>query len=211
MPDYAIEEQFLARISGPIAGVDEVGRGPLAGPVLAAAVILDPSQIPEGLNDSKKLTMRKREALFACIMDIATVGIGEASVEEIDRHNIRRATLLAMARAVNALAEKPAFAIVDGNDPPLLACPCETIVRGDERCVSIAAASVVAKVARDRMMMRLDEEHPGYGWRRNMGYGTKEHLEGMQRQGITPHHRKSFAPVYHMLCPVNPGDSILKA
>jgi len=211
MPDYSIEERILAQNSGPVAGVDEVGRGPLAGPVLAAAVIFDPKQIPEGVNDSKKLNMRKREALFARIMDIAIVGIGEASVDEIDRLNIRRATHLAMARAVNALPEKPSFAIVDGNDPPPLACSCETIVGGDGRSVSIAAASIVAKVTRDRMMIRLDETHPGYGWRTNMGYGTKEHLEGMQRLGVTPHHRKSFAPVYHILCSVNPGDSILRA
>ena len=211
MPDYAIEKQFLAQNEGPIAGVDEVGRGPLAGPVLAAAVILDQEKIPEGLNVSKKLTMRRREALFARIMDIAIIGIGQADVEEIDGLNIRRATHLAMARAVSALSETPAFAIVDGNDPPPLACPCETIVGGDGRSVSIAAASIIAKVTRDRMMMKLDEGYPGYGWRTNMGYGTKEHLEGMQRLGITPHHRKSFAPVYHMLCPVNPGDSILKA
>ena len=211
MPDYSIEERVFAQNGGPVAGIDEVGRGPLAGPVLAAAVIFDPKQIPEGLNDSKKLTMRRREALFARIMEFAIVGIGEADVDEIDRLNIRRATHLAMVRAVNALPETPAFAIVDGNDPPPLACPCETIVGGDGCSVSIAAASVVAKVTRDRMMMRLDKDHPGYGWRTNMGYGTKEHLEGMQRLGITPHHRKSFAPVYHILCPVNPGDSILKA
>ena len=211
MPDYSTEERFLAQNGGSIAGVDEVGRGPLAGPVLAAAVILDRKRIPEGLNDSKKLTVRKREALFTRIMDIAIVGIGEAGVEEIDRLNIRRATHLAMARAVNALPEKPAIALVDGNDAPPLACPCETIVGGDGRSLSIAAASVIAKVTRDKMMMRLDEDHPGYGWRTNMGYGTREHLEGMRRLGITPHHRKSFAPVYHMLCPVNPGDSILRA
>ena len=211
MPDYSIEARFLAQNGGPIAGIDEVGRGPLAGPVLAAAVILNRECIPEGLNDSKKLTMRAREKLFARIMEIAVIGVGEASVDEIDRINIRRATHLAMARAVDALSEKPVFAIVDGNDAPALTCPCDTIVGGDGRAVSIAAASIIAKVTRDRMMMRLHEDHPGYGWRTNMGYGTKEHLEGMQKLGITPHHRKTYAPVYQMLCPVNPVDSILKA
>lgn len=211
MPDYSIEERFLAINGGPIAGVDEVGRGPLAGPVLAAAIILDRECILEGLNDSKKLTMRRREKLFARIMDIAIVGIGEASVEEIDRLNIRRATHLAMARAVGALPEQPAFAIVDGNDAPSLTCPCDTIVGGDGRSVSIAAASIIAKVTRDRMMIRLHEDHPGYGWRTNMGYGTKEHIEGLQKLGVTSHHRKSFAPVYQMLWSVNPGDSILRA
>jgi ribonuclease HII len=211
MPDYSIEERILAKNGGPIAGVDEVGRGPLAGPVLAAAVILDPNRIPEGLNDSKKLTMRAREKLFARIMEMAFIGVGQASVDEIDRLNIRRATHLAMARAVGTLSENPVFAIIDGNDPPALSCPCDTMIGGDGRSVSIAAASIIAKVTRDRLMVRLHEDHPGYGWRTNMGYGTKEHLEGLQKFGVTLHHRKSFAPVYQMLWPVNPGDSILKA
>jgi ribonuclease HII len=142
MPDYSIEERILAKNGGPIAGVDEVGRGPLAGPVLAAAVILDPNRIPEGLNDSKKLTMRAREKLFARIMEMAFIGVGQASVDEIDRLNIRRATHLAMARAVGTLSEKPVFAIIDGNDPPALSCPCDTMIGGDGRSVSIAAAWV---------------------------------------------------------------------
>jgi len=210
MPDFSYEARFLADNRGCIAGVDEVGRGPLAGPVMAAAVILNPEYIPEGLNDSKKITMRRREILFDRLIECASTGIGEASVEEIDTLNIRRATHLAMARAIAALDKKPSFAIVDGNDAPELDCPCDTITKGDGRSVSIAAASIIAKVTRDRMMVRLHEEFPGYGWRTNMGYGTKAHIEGMKMLGITPHHRKSFAPVYHMLCHVNHGDSILR-
>ena len=210
MPDFSYEACFLAEKSGPIAGIDEVGRGPLAGPVMAAAVILNRECIPEGLNDSKKITIRTREKLFDRVMEFAVTGIGEASVEEIDKFNIRRATHLAMARAITALGEKPAFAIVDGNDAPALECPCNTIVGGDGRSASIAAASIIAKVTRDRKMMRLHEEFPGYGWRTNMGYGTKAHIEGMKMLGITPHHRKSFAPVYQMLCHVNHGDSIIR-
>ena len=211
MPDYSYEARYLAANNCPIAGVDEVGRGPLAGPVMAAAVILNRECIPDGLNDSKKLTMRTREKLFDRVKQCAVIGIGEASVDEIDRLNIRRATHLAMQRAIGALNEKPGFAIVDGNDAPALTCPCDTIVKGDSRSVSIAAASIIAKVTRDRMMMRLHEEFPGYGWQTNMGYGTKAHIEGLGKLGVTPHHRKSFAPVYHMLCPVIHGDSILRA
>ncbi len=211
MPDYSYEAHYLAVNNGLIAGVDEVGRGPLAGPVMAAAVILNRECIPDGLNDSKKLTMRSREKLFDRLQECAVIGIGEASVDEIDRLNIRRATHLAMQRAVAALNEKPGFAIVDGNDAPALCCPCDTIVKGDGRSVSIAAASIIAKVTRDRMMMRLHEEFPGYGWQTNMGYGTKAHIEGLNKLGITPRHRKSFAPVYYMLCPVNHGDLILRA
>lgn len=198
-PDYSYEARFLAENPGPIAGVDEVGRGPLAGPVMAAAVILDPASIPEGLNDSKKLTMRARERIFDRVMECALVGIGEASVEEIDKINIRRATHLAMARAIDALSNKPAFAIVDGSDAPALSCSCDTIIRGDSRSVSIAAASIIAKVTRDRLMMRFAIEHPGYGWHTNMGYGTKAHIEGLEKLGVTPHHRRSFAPVSELL------------
>jgi ribonuclease HII len=209
-PDYSYEARYLETNNGPIAGVDEVGRGPLAGPVMAAAVILDRTSIPAGLNDSKKLTQRMREKIFDRIIASAVIGIGEASVDEIDRLNIRRATHLAMQRAIALLKKKPSFVIVDGNDAPALPCPCDTIVRGDGKSVSIAAASIIAKVTRDRMMMRLHEDFPDYGWQTNMGYGTKAHLEGLKTAGITPHHRKSFAPVYQMLCPVNHGDSILR-
>lgn len=201
MPDYRHESRLLAKMSGPIAGVDEAGRGPLAGPVFAAAVILDPRRIPEGLDDSKKLSPARREALYAQILDCAVVGLGEASVDEIDLVNIRQATHLAMARAVSALAQAPSFALVDGNDPPALACPCETLVGGDGLSVSIAAASIVAKVMRDRLMCGLHETRPEYGWNTNMGYGTEAHLAALQRFGPCVHHRRSFAPIHKMLCP----------
>lgn len=201
MPDYRYESRLLAKMSGPIAGVDEAGRGPLAGPVFAAAVILDRRRIPEGLDDSKKLSPARREALYAQIMDCTVVGLGEASVDEIDLLNIRQATHLAMARAISALARASAFALVDGNDPPALACPCETLVGGDGLSVSIAAASIVAKVTRDRLMLGLHETRPEYGWNTNMGYGTEAHLAALQRFGPCVHHRRSFAPVHKMLCP----------
>ena len=193
--------------TGAIAGVDEAGRGPLAGPVFAGAVILDAKRIPNGIDDSKKLSERTREKLYEEIVANALTGIGEASVEEIDRLNIRRATHLAMARAVKALRFAPAYALVDGNDAPALPCPCETIIGGDAHSLSIAAASIIAKVARDRVMKALDTEFPDYGWRSNKGYGTKDHLEALTRHGPCPHHRRSFAPVYHMLGAVNPEDS----
>jgi len=182
-----------------IAGIDEAGRGPLAGPVVAAAVILDPKRIPDGLDDSKKLTPAQREHLFAVLSECAAIGIGAASVEDIARLNIRGATLLAMQRAVANLAPEPRMALVDGNALPDLPCPARSIVCGDARCSSIAAASIVAKVIRDRIMIRLAARIGGYGWERNMGYGTIEHLNALARLGPTPHHRKDFAPVAAML------------
>jgi len=208
MPHYRYESQYLKTAPGPVAGVDEAGRGPLAGPVVAAAVILEYGRIPKGLNDSKQLSHEAREALFPKIMERAiAVGIGEASVDEIDLVNIRRATHLAMARAVRALSVAAAFALVDGNDAPALPCPCDTLVDGDARSVSIAAASIIAKVTRDRMMAALHGEHPHYGWMTNKGYGTEEHLTALGRHGVTPHHRRSFSPVHNILYPVNPVDS----
>ena len=206
MPHYRFESRVLASMSGPVAGVDEAGRGPLAGPVIAASVILERKRIPKGLDDSKKLTPARREALYAEIMDCAVVGVGEASVDEIDLLNIRQATHLAMARAVSALATAPTFALVDGNDAPALACPCETLVGGDGRSVSIAAASIVAKVTRDRLMAELHERHPGYGWNTNMGYSTEGHLAALNRLGPCAHHRRSFAPIHKMLWSKNPPD-----
>lgn len=208
MPHYIHESRWLKENSGFIAGVDEAGRGPLAGPVVAAAVILNRKNIPKGLNDSKKLTEKAREDSFVQIMECAIVGVGEASVDEIDLLNIRQATHVAMARAVRALATPATFALVDGNDAPALPCPCDTLVEGDAISVSIAAASIVAKVTRDRMMRALHDLHPGYGWSSNKGYGTEEHLSALLRLGVTGHHRRSFAPVYNILCGRNLADSI---
>ena len=194
---------------GLVAGVDEAGRGPLAGPVVAAAVILDRTRIPKGLNDSKLLREQDREALYPRILEMAVaVGVGEASVDEIDLVNIRQATHLAMARAVRALPVAAAFALVDGNDAPALPCKCDMLVKGDSRSVSIAAASIIAKVTRDRLMALLHDHHPVYGWRQNKGYGTPEHLTGLRAHGITVHHRKSFSPVHHILYGDESGDSI---
>ena len=208
MPNFTHESRVLARIAGLVAGVDEAGRGPLAGPVIAAAVIFQKKRIPKGLNDSKKLTARTREKLYARILEKAiAVGVGEASVDEIDLINIRQATHLAMARAVRALSPAPAFALVDGNDAPALPCPCDTIVGGDGISLSIAAASIVAKVTRDRLMAELHELHPAYGWASNKGYGTEAHLLALKRHGTTPHHRRSFAPIHNILYGGNPVDS----
>jgi ribonuclease HII len=218
MPHYIYESRLLKTLEGPICGVDEAGRGPLAGPVVAAAVILQKGRIPKGLNDSKQLDEQTREALFPQIMEMAVaVGVGEASVAEIDLVNIRQATHLAMARAVRALAVPAAFALVDGNDAPALPCKCDTLVDGDARSLSIAAASIVAKVTRDRMMIRLHDAHPGYAWRSNKGYGTPEHHAGLMRHGVTEHHRRSFAPIrnlltgHNILCEDESGDSIHNA
>ena len=183
-----------------VAGVDEVGRGPLAGPVVAAAVCLDPGRIPEGLNDSKARTAKRREALEPLIRAACQVGIGEASVAEIDRINILQATYLAMRRAVAALPQPPGHLLIDGNRlPPDLPCPATAIVKGDGRSVSIAAASIVAKIWRDRIMRDLAQHHPGYGWETNAGYGSKSHNEALRNLGVTPHHRRSFKPVHNIL------------
>jgi ribonuclease HII len=210
MPHYIYESRYLKTAPGPVAGVDEAGRGPLAGPVVAAAVILDRKRIPKGLNDSKQLDEETREELFPRIMEMAVaVGVGEASVDEIDLINIRQATHQAMARAVRALSIAATFALVDGNDAPALPCPCDTLVDGDARSVSIAAASIIAKVTRDRMMRALHEEFPLYCWNTNKGYSTEEHLAALTRHGPTIHHRRSFAPVYNILYPEKSTDSIL--
>ena len=180
----------------PVCGIDEVGRGPWAGPVVAAAVILDPERIPDGLNDSKQVPRRRREELSAALHATAAVGIGVASVEEIEELNILGASLLAMVRAVSALPVLPRFALVDGNRLPAdLPCPGEAVVGGDALCLSIAAASVVAKVARDAMMAELAAAHPGYGWETNMGYGTPEHAAALDRIGLTVHHRRRWRSV----------------
>jgi ribonuclease HII len=200
MPHYIFEARVLKTRPGPVAGVDEAGRGPLAGPVVAAAVIFDRKRIPKGLDDSKQMQPEAREEAYGRILNCAlAVGIGEASVDEIDLINIRQATHLAMARAVRALVVQPDFALVDGNDAPALPCPCDTIVCGDARSVSIAAASIIAKVTRDRMMRTLHANFPGYGWITNKGYSTGEHLKALARLGPCLHHRRSFAPVHNIL------------
>ena len=209
MPHYRHEARLLKTVTGPICGVDEVGRGPLAGPVVAAAVILDAKRIPKGLNDSKQLNENARKELFPRILEMAVaVGVGEASVGEIDMINIRQATHLAMARAVRALSVTAGFALVDGNDPPALPCKCETLIKGDALSVSIAAASIIAKVTRDRMMVALHDDHPGYNWKSNKGYGTPDHLAGLKSCGVTVHHRRSFSPVHNILYGDESGGSI---
>ena len=204
-PDFALEAAALARGLAPVAGVDEAGRGPLAGPVVAAAVILRPGAIPPGLDDSKALSPARRRALDAAIRAAATVGVGLAEVAEIDATDILRASLLAMRRALAALPEAPRLALVDGNClPPDLPCRAEAVVRGDARCLSVAAASIVAKVARDAVMVALAQQFPGYGWERNAGYPTPAHLAALHRLGPTPHHRRTFAPVHKILWQEHP-------
>jgi ribonuclease HII len=197
-PDFRFETEAMARGALRVAGVDEVGRGPLAGPVTAAAVRLDPRRIPEGLADSKALTAARRAALCAEIIALAEVSVAHASVAEIDRLNILRASHLAMERAVAGLRSD--HALIDGNLVPRgLACPGTAIVKGDARCLSIAAASIVAKVTRDRIMVDLAQQHPGYGWEVNMGYPTPQHLAALRMLGVTPWHRRSFRPVHNIL------------
>ena len=183
------------RFSGVVCGVDEAGRGPWAGPVVAAAVVLDPASCPEGLDDSKKLTEPARERLFEALQAQARTGVGMASVSENDDLNIHWATMLAMERAVAALACAVDHVLVDGNWLPRWQRKATAIVGGDAQCRSIAAASIIAKVTRDRLMLALDAEWPGYGWAANKGYGTSAHSRGLAQLGVTPHHRRSFAPV----------------
>lgn len=196
VPTDAIERRLRRSGLRAIAGVDEAGRGPLAGPVVAAAVILDPKNIPDGLNDSKKLTAAARDALFGQIMASSHVSVVAASVLRIDTTNIRQATLWAMARAVCGLPQPADHAIIDGIDvPPGIVCRGEAVVKGDARSVSIAAASIVAKVTRDRMMVRAALHYPDYGFDRHMGYGTAVHMAALTNFGACPLHRTSFAPV----------------
>tara|TARA_B100001939_G_scaffold347854_2_gene370978 strand:- start:17162 stop:17812 length:651 start_codon:yes stop_codon:yes gene_type:complete len=194
-PSYEPEQ----KIGGIVCGVDEAGRGPLAGPVIAAAVVLDANNIPAGLNDSKKLSPKRREQLYHAIKETAQVGIGQASVEEIDQMNILRATLLAMRRAVENLPCVPGHALIDGTHAPDLICPASCLVKGDSRSFSIAAASIIAKVERDFLMKNLAQKHPEYGWERNSGYGTRQHLEALKLVGPSRFHRKSFAPICNLM------------
>ncbi len=197
--DTSIESQYPQ----PIAGVDEVGRGPWAGPVVACACILPPDfpqDILLKLGDSKKITAKKRQALEPLIAAHSLYAYGEASVEEIDALNILQATFLAMRRAINALSQKPNFVLVDGNhNIKALNIPQKSIIKGDSLCASIAAASIMAKVHRDRLMTHLAEQFPHYAWQSNAGYGTKAHQEGLAQFGISPHHRKSFKPIQKFL------------
>lgn len=192
-----LDREFTARATGYrcIAGLDEVGRGPLAGPVVSAAVVLDLDHAPQGLADSKALTAARREALFAEIMATAQVGIASVSHADIDTINIRQASLLAMCRALAALPCRPDIAFVDGNDAPDLPCATEAVIKGDSSIASIAAASIVAKVVRDRMMARLGEAYPAYGFASNAGYSTRNHLSVLASDGPCPFHRLSFAPL----------------
>ncbi len=215
MPDFSLERALGAAAGGPgpiVVGIDEAGRGPWAGPVVAAAVWLDPARTPlqlrERLDDSKVLSPALREALYGEILACANLGgaalgIGEAGVAEIDEINILQATLSAMSRAVAALEQRAGLkaeaALIDGNRTPKLACPARAVVRGDGKSLSIAAASVVAKVTRDRAMAELARRHPGYGWERNRGYGTAEHRDALRALGVTCQHRRSFRPVRELL------------
>jgi ribonuclease HII len=203
-PDYSEETLLYGEGFRAICGIDEVGRGPLAGPVTAAAVILDPNYIPEGLNDSKRLSEKQRERLYSLIIESSLVSIIHVSVEDIDRLNILQASLLAMRRAAEGLATLPDYALIDGNKLPQgLPCAASALVKGDSKSVSIAAASIVAKISRDRLMTALGRENPGYGWEKNAGYPTKEHLLALRDLGVTPHHRRSFRPVHNILYPLS--------
>lgn len=192
---FELEASELNLGRGPVAGVDEAGRGPWAGPVVAAAVILDAKAIPDGIADSKALDPEMRESLYHRIRMSAKVGIGIADVDRIDRDNILNATMWAMAEAVAALTDAPRLVLIDGNRAPWLTAETRTIVKGDARCLSIAAASIIAKVTRDRLMIELARDWPTYGFDRHKGYGTREHKAALDRHGVTPMHRRSFRPV----------------
>ena len=200
-PDFSFEADLIAQGLRRIAGVDEVGRGPLAGPVTAAAVVLDPERIPEGLNDSKKLTEKRRVALLDELMQCAEVSVAHATVEEIDEINSLRASHLAMERAVAGLSTPPDHCLIDGNLIPRgLTIPATAVIKGDARSVSISAASIAAKIARDTIMRDLAQQFPGYGWESNAGYPSKSHISALNSLGVTPHHRTSFKPVHNILC-----------
>lgn len=206
-PDFSFEDAAGV----PCCGIDEVGRGPLAGPVVAAAVILDRTTLPDiiyrNINDSKKMTAKRRSELAVALRDYADIGIGSCSVAEIDSMNILRATLEAMRRAHALLGQATSLALVDGNQKPKLPCQVQTIIKGDARCMSIAAASIIAKDHRDRLMTELAETHPHYGWVSNAGYGTAAHLQAIEVHGITTHHRRSFAPISKQILKANSANS----
>ena len=194
-PSFAIENSC----SGIVCGIDEVGRGPLAGPVVASAVIINreiaPAEILEQINDSKKLSAKKRNYLFNKIQEFADIAIAECSVEEIDEINILQASLKAMSKAYAKLKPSPSFALIDGNKSPKISCTTKTVIKGDSLSISIAAASIIAKEYRDNLMRKIANDYPEYGWESNAGYGTKTHLAAIEKYGITPHSRRSFAPI----------------
>jgi ribonuclease HII len=199
-PHFRFETELARDGFTIVAGVDEVGRGPLAGPVVAAAVVLDPERIPDGLNDSKKLSPARRVVLAGLLWDCALVALGEASVAEIDTLNIRQASHLAMRRALAAVPGAVDAALIDGHELPAdLRCPGRAVIKGDAQSLSIAAASIVAKTTRDAQMMALARQFPGYGWEKNAGYPTKAHRQALLDIGISPHHRRSFKPVHNIL------------
>ncbi len=191
--------EFERKFSYPLAGVDEVGRGTLAGPVVAAAVILDYNNIPEGIKDSKKIVKRKREQICKDILSSSITSIGLATSGEIDKINILKASLLAMKRAIEDLKKKPNIVLIDGNYTPEISIQSKSIIKGDNKSISIAAASIVAKVYRDNLMTEYSKKYPGYLWEKNSGYGTKEHLEAIKNLGVTPIHRISFKPIHNIL------------
>jgi ribonuclease HII len=194
-PSFRRERALIKRGVWPVAGCDEAGRGPLAGPVVAAAVVLDPKRIPKGIDDSKRLTPERREELFEEICATASFAVAFASPARIDRDNILRASLWALARAVHALPEMPKHVFVDGRDRLDTRCDCDAVIGGDGLVLSIAAASIIAKVSRDRLMRKLAQDYPGYGFESHKGYGVPEHLAALDRLGPTVHHRRFFAPV----------------
>jgi ribonuclease HII len=194
-PSFRRERALIKRGIWPVAGCDEAGRGPLAGPVVAAAVVLDPKRIPKGIDDSKRLTPERREELFDQICATASFAVAFGSTARIDRDNILRASLWALARAVDALPEMPKHVFVDGRDRLGTSCDCEAVIGGDGLIVSVAAASIIAKVTRDRLMCALAQDCPGYGFESHKGYSVPEHLEALHRLGPTIHHRRLFAPV----------------
>ncbi|PIR39434.1 MAG: ribonuclease HII [Alphaproteobacteria bacterium CG11_big_fil_rev_8_21_14_0_20_39_49] len=195
MPDFSIEDGFR----GVIAGVDEAGRGPWAGPVVAGAVILNRDDFPSGIDDSKKISEKNREYIFDKLQEVAQIGVGIVNVEDIDEMNILQASMLAMKKAVDNLSVKPDIALIDGNKCPVLDCKAHAVIKGDSKSLSIAAGAIIAKVTRDRIMKRIAEEFPYYGWEKNAGYGTKIHREGLEKYGVTVHHRKSFKPIAQLL------------
>ncbi len=200
VPDFAFEQTLLNAGIPHIAGTDEAGRGPLAGPVVAAAVILSPDDIPDGLNDSKAVGKARRIILAAELRARADVGVGVASVREIEEVNILRASHLAMVRAIANLSRSPDHVLIDGNMIPRgLNIPSTPIVKGDARSLTIAAASIIAKTERDVIMVDLAQQHPEFGWETNAGYPTKSHTIALQKHGPTPHHRRTFGPVHKML------------